>query len=153
MKGIIKRMLLSFSISAMSGLLVNLIIDSAMNAGGNEGFIAISPDFRALFPTPAIAAYVNILLYGLIGAVFAGMTFIFETSRIGFLIQWLIYFLVTESVCLGVTVLLWQLHHHPQALIYTLVGYGVTYVILGITQYRKLKKEVEEINLTLADER
>ena len=75
---------------------------------------------------------------------------IFECNRIGFLIQGLIYFIVTAIVSVGITVLFWQLHHHPAALICTLLGYGVTYVIMGFVQYRRLKQDVQYINEELA---
>ena len=149
LKQTIKKMCISFAASSFAGLAVNLIIDATVNAGGKEGFISMSPEFCALFPTPAIAAYVNLVLYGVIGAAFAGMTFVFELTRIGILIQSILYFIVTAGVCVGITVLVWQLHHHPQAMISTLAGYGVTYIIMGFVMYRRLKQDVEEINMEL----
>ena len=146
MKSYIKRGLFSFAISAFCGLLAHLIIDAIQNAAQEEAFFAMSPEFRNLFPTPAIAAYVNILLYGVIGFSFAFMTFLFDMNRIGLLIQWLLYFLTTAGVCTGITILLWQLHRYPQALISTLCGYSVTYVIMAISQFRSLKRDVDAIN-------
>lgn len=146
MKEYLTRGAISFAISSFFGLLVNLLIDAIGNFCGMENFISIAPEFLAKFSTPVIAAYVNVLLYGLIGATFAFMTIIFDCKRIGFLIQGLIYFLVTAVICMGITVLLWQLHRYPRALICTMAGYGVTYVIMGFLQYRKLKEDVRFIN-------
>ena len=148
-KMILKRGAVSFALSAIIGLLVNLIVDLIVNSAGNTGFISMPPEARALFPTPAIAAYVNVLLYGAIGATFAMMTFLFEIDRLGFLIQSILYFILTAMVLAGITVFLWQLHRHPQALIPTLAGYAVTYFIMFITQYRQLKKNIREINQDL----
>ena len=152
MKEILKRGAISFSISATIGLVVNLIIDIIVNAAGNEDFVSISPDTRALFATPAIAAYVNVLLYGLIGATFAMMTFIFDIDRLGFVIQNILYFLMTGVVLTVITVFVWKLHRYPQALIPTLTGYGVTFLIIGINQYRTLKKDIKDINRELESE-
>ena len=149
MKRYIKRGLFSFAISAFCGLIAHLIIDAIMNASSQEAFFAMSPDFRALFPTPAIAAYVNILLYGVIGFFFAFMTFLFDLSRIGLLVQWVIYFVTTAGVCVAITILLWQLHRYPRALILTLCGYSITYVIMAISQFRTLKRDVAAINAEL----
>ncbi len=146
MKEYLKRAVVSFAISAFCGLVVNLLVDVIINATGNEGFVSISPEARSLFPTTAIAAYVNVLLYGLIGATFAGMTFLFDIDRIGFVVQSILYFITTAVVLVGITILLWQLHRHPQALIPTIAGYAVTYLIMGIQQYRELKKNIKEIN-------
>ena len=148
---IMKRMAISSSISAFAGLLVNLLIDLVANMDGYEGFISISADFVAGFPTPVMAAYVNVLLYGVIGAAFAGMTFVFFFERMGFVVQFLLYFVLTSPVLAAVTILLWKLHRYPQALIPTFAGYALTYVIMGIVQYRELKKDIREINEALRE--
>ena len=145
----LKRGAVSFSISSMVGLIVNLIIDVTVNAAGKDGFFSVSPEAQALFPTPAIAAYVNVLLYGAIGATFAMMTFLFEIDRLGFVIQSILYFVTTSIVLVGITIFLWQLHKHPQALIPTLMGYAVTYFIMFTVEYRELKKNIREINQEL----
>ncbi len=149
MKEILKRMIISFSISSFAGLVVNLVIDLIVNATGKTGFISIAPEFAELFPTPVIAGYVNVLIYGVIGAVFSGMTLIFECRRIGVIIQWCIYFLVTFALCMLITIFVWQLHRYPQAFISTAMGYAVTYIILGVVQYRQLKEDIKVINENL----
>ena len=145
----LKRGVVSFAISAMVGLIINLVIDVTVNAAGKEGFISISPEAQSLFPTPAIAAYVNVLLYGTIGATFAMMTFLFEIDRLGFVIQSILYFITTSIVLVGITIVLWQLHKHPQALVPTIMGYAVTYFIMFTVEYRELKKNIREINQEL----
>ena len=150
MKEYLKRAAASFAISAVIGLLVNLIIDAIANSAGKEGFISMTPEFRAYFPTQAMAAYVNVLLYGVVGATFAGMTFLFDIDRLGFVVQSILYFLLTSIIILTITIVMWQLHRHPQALIPTIAGYGGTYLIMGIRQYRELKKNIRMINENLA---
>ena len=147
MKRIIRRIFISFAISAFAGLLCNLLIDVIVNGVSDmENFISMPPEFIALFPTPAIAAYVNIILYGCIGGAFAGMTFIYDIDRIGFVIQSIIYFAGTSVVLTVITFVIWQLWKYPTALFCTLCGYAVSFVIIGITQYRTLKQDIEEIN-------
>ncbi len=152
LKEILKRCAISFVISAVCGLVVNLGIDLIVNAVGTNtegGFISMSPEFRKIFATPVIAAYINILLYGVIGAVFSGMSFIFECPKIGYIVQSLIYFVSTAAVWIIITILLWQLHRYPQALIATIAGYGATYIIMGFVTYRRLKSDITEINTVL----
>lgn len=152
MKEVLKRGFTSFALSSFAGLIVNLIIDVIMNARGLEGFSSMSPDYVALFPSVTIAAYVNILLYGVIGATFALSVYIYEVERIGFIIQSLIYFIITSSVCVGITILLWQLHKYPAAFISTLAGYLATHIIMMVIEYRKLKADIKVINELSADE-
>lgn len=152
MKEVLKRGFTSFALSSFAGLIVNLIIDIIMNARGLEGFSSMSPDYVALFPSVTIAAYVNILLYGVIGATFALSVYIYEVERIGFIIQSIIYFIITSSVCVGITILLWQLHKYPAAFISTLAGYLATHIIMMVIEYRKLKADIKVINELSADE-
>ncbi|MBO6165754.1 MAG: DUF3021 domain-containing protein [Eubacterium sp.] len=146
MKEILKRGFIGFAMSALIGTAVNLIIDIIANAVGAENFISMSPEFRSLFPTPVIAAYVNVFLYGIIGATFSVMSFIYDVNKLGVVLQNIIYFLVTAPVAVGIAILIWQLHHYPEAIISTIAGYGLCYLIIGILQYRKLKDDIRQIN-------
>ncbi|MBR6257516.1 MAG: DUF3021 domain-containing protein [Lachnospiraceae bacterium] len=149
LKETLKKGAISFAISAFCGLIINLIIDIVINAMGYTGFCSISPDFLSLFPTTAMAAYVNLLLYGVIGATFSMMTFVYDLEKIGFAVQSIIYFVVTAAVCILITTLLWQLHRYPAALISTLSGYAVTHIIMFTVSYRRLKNDINEINTQL----
>ena len=146
MKEVLKRGITSFVLSSFAGLLVNLIIDIIMNAKGMTGFNSMSPDYVALFPSVTIAAYINVFLYGIIGVTFALSALIYEVEKMGFLIQSIIYFVITSVVSVGITMLLWQLHKYPAAFISTLAGYAVTYVIMTVIEYKKLKADIKVIN-------
>ena len=152
MKEILKRAVTSFAMSSFAGILVNLIIDIIMNAGGHTGFNSMSPDYVAFFPSVTIAAYVNIFLYGIIGLTFAMSALIYEAEKMGFLIQSIIYFIITSTVSVGITMLLWQLHKYPSAFISTLSGYAATYVIMTAIEYRRLKDDIKAINELSAEE-
>ncbi len=127
---------MSFAISSFAGLLVNLLIDVIVNATGRiDYFISMPPEFVGMFETPVIAAYVNALLYGVIGATFAMMTFLYGIERLGFVIQSILCFCGTSSVLVIITMILWQLQKYPTAFIWTLVGYGVSFLIMGVMQF------------------
>ena len=146
MKEVLKRGITSFVLSSFAGLLVNLIIDIIMNAKGMTGFNSMSPDYVALFPSVTIAAYINVFLYGIIGVTFALSALIYEVEKMGFLIQIIVYFVITSVVSVGITMLLWQLHKYPAAFISTLSGYAVTYVIMTVIEYKRLKADIKVIN-------
>ncbi len=146
LKMILKRGIISFAISSFAGLFINLMIDLIASACGAKSFISMPPDYVAMFPNVAIAAYVNILLYGLIGLAYSAMTFIFEINRIGFVIQYCIYFVGTSIVLSIITLLIWKLYRYPQALICTLAGYAVSFAIMGVVQYKALKADIKKIN-------
>ena len=87
-----------------------------------------------------------IALLGVIGLTFAMCAYIYEVEKIGFIIQSIIYFVITSAVCVGITMLLWQLHRYPAAFICTLSGYAATHVIMMVIEYRKLKADIKVIN-------
>lgn len=150
MKELLKRCCISFLVSAFCGLFVNMLIELIVGKiTGNMQFSPLSPEFRAMFATESMAVYVNILLYGVIGLAFSGMTFIYEIHRIGYIFQNILYYIGTGIVWVPIVVIMWQLYRYPQALIGTLIGFLVTYVVMTILGYRITKQEIETINLAL----
>lgn len=150
MKLLLERCGKSFGISAICGLLVNMLIEVIVRGVvKNEGFIPLAPEFVAFFPSETIAMEVNILLYGVIGAAFSAAAWIYEQEKLGFVWQNFIYFLLTSIVWLPIVMLIWQLQKYPKALISTLAGFAGTYVIMSIVGYRITKSDVERINQAL----
>lgn len=150
MKNVIKRCGTSFLVSCMCGMLANMLVEILIRrVMGDSSYSPVSPEFRQLFSSDSIAAYVNVLLYGVIGIGFSAMTFIYEIGKIGYIIQNIIYYIVTGIIWVPIVLLIWQLHRYPEALICTILGFVVTYVIMTILGYRMKKREIESINLVL----
>lgn len=150
MKEMLKRCSISFLISAFCGLIVNMLIEMIVRKiTGNMKFSPLSPEFRALFSTESMAVYVNILLYGVIGLTFSGMTFIYEINKLGYIFQNILYYIGTGIVWVPIVTLMWQLYRYPKALVSTLIGFLATYVIMTVLGYRITKQEIETINLAL----
>ena len=146
----LKRIYSGFANSVVCGLLVNILINVAVVLiTGDKEFCAVAPEYIELFPSASIAILVNILLYGLIGAAFSGMTFIYEQDRIGFVAQNMIYFVLTALVWIPIVMLIWQLQKYSEALWSTVAGFAFTYLIMSIVGYRITKRQVEEINVML----
>lgn len=93
-----------------------------------------------------------IALLGIIGATFSLSSYIYEIEKMGFMIQSIIYFVITSTVCVGITIILWQLHKYPAAFISTLAGYLATHIIMMVIEYRRLKADIRAINELSADE-
>lgn len=149
----LKRIFTGFINSALCGLMVNLIIEvSVRMITGDEGFYPMSPEYMSLFPSASIAVEVNAMLYGLIGAAFAGMSFIYEKDSIGFIIQNIIYLILTSVFWIPIVMFVWQLHRYQQAFICTLSGFAATYVIMSVVGYKIAKQNIKEINILLESE-
>ena len=89
----LKKAAFSFVISCVCGLVVYMLIELIGSVlVGLEGFSALTPEYRSLFPSETLAMEVAILFHGLIGAAFAAATVIYEKVEIGFILQNIILF-------------------------------------------------------------
>ena len=149
MKKHILRILQSFCFSSAISLICLLIIESIGEAL-DPSFSVMTPEFASLFPTQRIAFGVDLLLYGLLGAAFSGWTAIYECDRIGFVIQNLIYSVGTAVVWIPIVTLIWQLQKYPPALIFTILGFFVSHVIVTIITYKTTRKDIEQLNRILS---
>jgi len=148
----IKRATFSFIISSFCGLVVYLLIEFIIGVViGVEGFTGLTPEYLSLFPTETLALGVAVLSHGLIGAVFAVAGSIYEKEKIGFVLQNVIYVLITGMVWIPIICFVWQLYRYPTALFCTIGGFVLTYVVMSVVGYNITKKEVAQINARLAE--
>lgn len=150
MRTLLKRCGISFMISSLCGLIVNMLIEIIVKEiTGDEAFSPLTPEFRALFSSDSIAIYVNILLYGVIGLTFSVFSFIYEIERLGYIVQNILYYIATGMIWVPIIVSMWQLQRYPQTLISTFSGFVVTYIIMTIVGYKIKRREIDRINLVL----
>ena len=149
----LKRAIFSFAISCVCGLVVYMMMELLGGVlVGNSDFSPLTPEYRTLFPSEVLAMEVAILFHGLIGAAFSAATVIYEKIELGFILQNVIYFLLTGAVWIPVVCFVWQLYRYPAALFSTIGGFVMTYVIMSVVGYNITKKEVAQINVHLAEE-
>ena len=149
----LKRMSFSFAVSCCCGLIVYMLMELIIGVLiGVENFSAMTPEYLAMFPSETLALGVAVLSHGLIGATFAAAVSVYEKVEIGFILQNIIYFVLTGIVWIPVVCFVWQLYRYPAAFFSTIVGFVLTYVIMSMVGYNSTKKEVEQINARLAGE-
>ena len=150
----LKRAFCSFSISCCCGLVVYMLLEYMFGVVlGVKQFSVMTPEYLALFPSETLALSVAVLSHGLIGAVFAVATVVYEKPEIGFLLQNVVYFLCTGAVWIPIICFVWQLYRYPAAMTYTIGGFVLTYLVMSVFGYRITKNEVEQINAKLAEEK
>lgn len=150
----IKNATFSFMISSFCGLVVYLLIEYLVCVViGVEGFTALTPEYLAKFPSDTLALGVAVLSHGLIGAVFAAAASVYEKAEIGFILQNVIYVLLTGMVWIPIICFVWQLYRYPAALFSTIGGFVLTYAVMSVIGYHITKREVEQINAKLAEEK
>lgn len=116
-----------------------------------KGNLPLVPSYREYVGNDAFAIMLQLMLVGVMSAVFAGGTVIFDESRIGLLWQSLLYFIVTSIVWIPVFGFCFGLFVYRQTMISFSLSYIGTYVICWLVTYRTSRKEVETINMRLAE--
>lgn len=142
------RIIKSFAYSCTVSMIVLILIELISTALGHR-LSPLTPEFISYFPSETIALEVDILLYGLFGIAFSGMSFIYEKDSLGFVVQNIIYCLSTAVVWIPIVTFIWQLWKYPQALICTIIGFVLTYLIMTINAYHNTRKAVDDVNRLL----
>lgn len=132
-------------------MLCILLVELISTAAGNP-INCMTPEFISYFPSVTIAHGVNMVLYGIIGAGFAGWACIFEADRIGFVLQNLIFCVGAAIIWVPIVIFVWQLQNYPTALVMTVIGFFATYIIITIISYVPMKKQIREVNQKLEEE-
>lgn len=150
MKKHLIKMLKSFAFSCTTSTVILALIELISTALGHR-IAPLTPEFISYFPSETIATEVDILLYGIFGAAFSGMTFIYEKDSLGFVVQNIIYCFSTSVVWIPIVTFIWQLWKYPQALICTIIGFIVTYLIMTIIAYNTARKDITDVNRMLGN--
>lgn len=140
-KRLLMRIYHGFSITMIVNLAVHLLV--ARFCGG-----CVTESFAARFPNISMAAIVQLLLVGLIGAAFAGAAQVFENERWSFLTQGIVHFLITAAVWMPIARLCWS--PIPDGAMWcALGGWLLTYGVTWLIQYFLWRKKVRELNRSI----
>lgn len=137
----LRRMYHGFSITMIVNIIVHLIVFYAAGT-------AVTPDFAARFGSEVAATLVQLLLVGVIGMAFAAAAMIFEMERWSFLKQGIVHFLVTAAVWMPIAWLCWT-PYSGRGLVFTILGWTLTYVVIWWVQYLIGKRDVCRVNLQI----
>ncbi|MGN4124608.1 DUF3021 domain-containing protein [Lysinibacillus sphaericus] len=144
-KDIVIRFVGGFLIGVTIGQIVQLCISLGL---GQESYLAVVPNFRALFASETIAVCTQIFLTGMIGVTFAMAALVFEIARWGMLKQYIVHFCVTASVWIPIVMFLWM--PKTVANIFSLLASFIgTYIVTWLMQYQLSKRDIEKINAIL----
>lgn len=142
---VLERAWNGFAYAVAINLFVYFIIRSI------TGNLPLVPSYLEYVGNESFAIMLQLVLVGLMSAVFAGGTVIFDESRIGLLWQSLLYLIITSVVWIPVFGFCFGLFVYRQTMISFSLSYIGTYVICWLVTYRTSRKEVETINLRLAE--
>ena len=150
----IRKMLGRALVSAPICMLINQLVGIAISLGNGDGrYSPVTPAFAARFTGTTAAVIVQLLLIGLVGAVFAACSVIFEMEKWSYLKQGLIHLAITSVVTIPVCLYCWMPETRAGAL--SLVGSWLfCYATQWLSHYfvyrsrvRRLNEKIREANL------
>lgn len=118
-----------------------------------SGTVPMLPEYALRFENPVSAYITELLLIGLMSAVTAAGTIVFELKKTGLLIQSLIYLVVMLSSWIPVACFVWGFHKYFISFVSTLCSFIVSYTVTWAVMYRLCRNDIDEINRMLKEGR
>lgn len=132
------RMYNGFAITVFVDLIVHFIIARTVGS-------CVTPEFAARFTNEASATLVQLMLVALIGMAFAAAAEVFQNERWSFLKQGIVHFVITAAVWMPIAWICWA-PVYGKGLVFTIIGWTLTYIVNWTVQYFIWKHKVLEIN-------
>lgn len=149
----IRKILTRSAISAPVSIVVNQLITLIVSIIIGDGrYFPVTPGFAALFENELTPVVLQILLIGLIGAVFAGSSVIFDIDEWSFLKQGVVHLLITSAVFIPVYMLCWRPVNFASVLAFAgtwLFVYGCTWFSRYLAwrhSIRRLNSRIQSVN-------
>lgn len=138
--------------SFLYAVTINLVLEVIVTAVVNKpDFIPVLPDFAAYFSSPFLAFGVQCILVGLTSMAFGAGSVIMEFASWSLVKQSVIYFLVTATVWIPVSVFCWGLGKYKNTFYSITASYLIGYIISWSVQYKVCKKNISDINRKLEE--
>ena len=129
-KRLIRHLYHGFTTTVCVSMIVEFVIAQALGHG----------------ETAAILAQLG--LVGLIGMTFAGAALVFEIERWSYLKQGTVHFLITAAVWMPIAWLCWS-PVRGVGLVFTIVGWTLTYAVNWLVQYLLARRGIRELNRSI----
>lgn len=149
----LKKILLRSAISATASIVINQLVTIIISLTIGDGrYFPVTPAFAAMFESELAPVIVQLLLVGLIGAVFAGSSVIFDIESWSFLRQGIVHLAITSAVFIPVALICWR-PVNPAGIL-SLTGslvfvYGCTWLsryLVWRSSIRKLNARIQSVN-------
>ena len=140
-KRLIRHLYHGFTTTVCVSMIVEFVIAQALGHG-------VTPGFAAHFSCETAAILAQLGLVGLIGMTFAGAALVFEIERWSYLKQGTVHFLITAAVWMPIAWLCWS-PVRGVGLVFTIVGWTLTYAVNWLVQYLLARRGIRELNRSI----
>lgn len=142
---VLKRFIYGFCFAIGITMVVQMIVMLC------TGKVPMIPEYMARFDNEVIAYSVELLLIGVMSGVTSSGTVVFESKRIGLVVQSVIFLVIMLGAWIPVACFVWGFNRYLGSMISTLVSIIITYGICWAIQYRNCVKNIEDINRKLQE--
>lgn len=149
----LKKILLRSAVSAPASIVVNQLITIIISiAIGDGSYFPVTPAFAAMFDSELAPVVVQMLLVGLIGAVFGGSSVIFDIEGWSFLCQGAVHLVITSAAFIAVSLICWRPENPAGMITLTAIMafiYGCTWLsryLIWRCSIRKLNARIQSVN-------
>ncbi len=111
------------------------------------------PEFAARFESQVTAFVVQLILIGIMSGITSAGTVVFELKRIGLLVQSLLFLFIILGSWIPVACIAWGFYKYVISMVITTISIIVTYSICWIIMYRICRRDINEINVMLCEEK
>lgn len=142
---VLKRFIYGFCFAIGITMVVQMIVMLC------TGKVPMIPEYMARFDNEVMAYSVELLLIGVMSGVTSSGTVVFESKRIGLVVQSVIFLVIMLGTWIPVACFVWGFNRYLGSMISTLVSIIITYGICWAIQYRNCVKNIEDINRKLQE--
>lgn len=142
-----KEVLRRCAVGAVFGVTLSQLIAIIISLCIADGtFYAVVPRLTERMNSEVSAAIVQTVCSFLYGAVFGGMSMIWELDNWSILKQTVVHFSVVSVVTMPIAYVTEWMHHSILGAIIYFAIFGVSYLFIWLSQYIAIKKRIDEMN-------
>ncbi|MDO4487956.1 MAG: DUF3021 family protein [Eubacteriales bacterium] len=146
-KKVLQRFLNGFCYSIAITMIIHLLV-MYLNGG-----TLMLPEFVAHFDNELKAYMTELILIGIMSGITSGGTVVFETKRIGLVLQSILFLCIMLSAWVPVACYVWGFHKYTASMVSTIISIVVTYGFCFFLQLRHCRAEINDINARLRERR
>ena len=147
LKRILSGLAHGFCVSIAITLIIQMIVMSITKQ------VPVLPEFEERIGSPVLAFGMQLILIGCMSAITSAGTAIFELHKIGLVVQSFIFLMIMLAAWIPVACIAWGFHKYIVSMIVTICSIVVSYVISWFIQYKLCRRDIDEINGILREEK
>ena len=142
-----KEVLKRSALGALIGVVISQLIAIVISCGIADGcFYAVGPQLSDKMGSEIGAVIIQTICSLLYGAMFGGVSVIWEFDNWSILKQTIVHFLVVSIVTLPVAYITEWMHHSIMGVSIYFAIFSVIYAFIWFSQYMAVKKHINEVN-------